>query len=46
MNYARAVEADLIVTREGAIINEPVFYQGKRVAGVTRQKKHPAMTIR
>jgi P27 family predicted phage terminase small subunit len=45
VNYARAVEADLIVRREGIVIDEPVFYQGKRLRGVTRQRKHPAATI-
>jgi P27 family predicted phage terminase small subunit len=45
VNYARAVEADLIVTREGIAIDEPVFYQGKRLRGVKRQRKHPAVTI-
>jgi phage terminase small subunit len=27
VNYARAVEADLIVTREGILIDEPTFYK-------------------
>ena len=41
VNYARAVEADLILTREGIVIDEPTFYRGERLRGVARRKKHP-----
>ena len=37
--YARAVDADLIIARE------PVYFQGKRKAGLYRTKKHPAVTV-
>jgi len=45
MSYARAVEAEAIIEREGAIISEPIYYNGKPVAGVTRLRKHPAVTV-
>jgi P27 family predicted phage terminase small subunit len=44
VNYARAVEADLIITREGIVIDEPTFYRGEG-RGVTHKKKHPAVTV-
>jgi P27 family predicted phage terminase small subunit len=43
--YCRATEAELTVSREGAIVDEPVIYRGKPLSGVTRKKKHPAVTI-
>ena len=45
MAYCRATEAELSVSREGAIVGEPVIYRGKPLSGVTRKKKHPAVTI-
>jgi P27 family predicted phage terminase small subunit len=45
VSYACAIEAELIVEREGIIIDEPFFYQGKGLSGTSRQKKHPAVTI-
>jgi P27 family predicted phage terminase small subunit len=45
MAYCRAVEAELIVEREGAIVDDAVFYQGKCLHGVTRVRKHPAVKI-
>ena len=44
-NYARAVAADLQVDREGAVIDEPVFYKGDVLPNVTRKKKHPAVAV-
>ena len=43
--YARAVEAELILDREGIIVSEPVFYKGEPLAGIERTKKHPAITV-
>ena len=44
-NYARAVEADLLVEREGAILDEAVYYRGKPVKDAMRKRKHPGIAI-
>lgn len=43
--YSRAIEADLILDRQGIIVSEPVFYKGEPLAGIERTKKHPAITV-
>jgi P27 family predicted phage terminase small subunit len=43
--YARVIEAELTIEREGFVINEPVYFQGKRLGRVFRKKKHPAVTV-
>jgi P27 family predicted phage terminase small subunit len=45
MAYCRAVEAELVVTREGSVVSEPVFYKGAPVPGAFRKKRHPASTV-
>ena len=45
VNYARAVEADQMVTKQGSIVREAVFYRGKRLKRVNRVKKHPAVAV-
>ena len=45
VNYARAVDADQIIGREGAVLDEPVFVQGVRISDIVRKRKHPAVTV-
>jgi P27 family predicted phage terminase small subunit len=45
MAFCRAVDAELIVTREGAVVDEPIYYKGKRLRGAFRKKRHPASVI-
>lgn len=44
VNYARAVQADQIVEKEGAIVEDVVLFQGVPT-GFVRIKKHPAISI-
>src|ERR1700745_1355527 len=45
MAYCRAVEAELLVTREGAVVREPIYYKGERLGRAFRLKRHPASTV-
>jgi len=45
MAYARGVEAELTVSREGAIIDEPILYKGVPIPGEFRKKRHPASIV-
>ena len=45
LNYARAVEADLRVAKDGIIVEEPILVRGKRVKDLVRLKKHPAIAV-
>jgi len=42
MAYCRAVEAEMQVTREGQVIDEPMMYKGDPIKGLFRKKRHPA----
>jgi P27 family predicted phage terminase small subunit len=43
-NYAMAVEAELLIATEGAILREPIFSRGKPT-GAVRLRKHPALAV-
>jgi P27 family predicted phage terminase small subunit len=45
VSYARAVEADLVISNERAVIYEPVFVRGKVHPTIKRERKHPAVAI-
>lgn len=44
-NYARAVEADSVIEREGTIIEELIYHKGEPLKDATRKRKHPAVGI-
>jgi P27 family predicted phage terminase small subunit len=44
-NYARAVQADLILAKDGPVVDEVVLYKGEILIGVVRKKKHPAVAV-
>ena len=43
--YARAIESELLIEREGAVIKEPIYYKGTPVLAAYRTRKHPAVTV-
>ncbi len=44
VNYAMAVQAELQIATEGAILREPIFSRGKPT-GAVRLRKHPALAV-
>jgi P27 family predicted phage terminase small subunit len=43
--YARGCEAELVVSREGAIVAEPIIYRGVPIPGEFRRRRHPASVV-
>jgi P27 family predicted phage terminase small subunit len=44
-NYARAVEADLLVVREGIMVNESIIDDESGEIIVLKRKYHPGITV-
>jgi P27 family predicted phage terminase small subunit len=45
VHYARAVQADLQIAKEGITVREPVIVNGHAHSTLTRIKKNPAVTV-
>lgn len=45
VHYARAVDADLRIAKEGSVVNDAVLYKGEILEGVVRIKKHPSVSV-